>query len=354
MDDGILRERLTAQLLAGPPATAPLDVVNRLLAVQAQDGRGFRLAVRSRSVGLTAEAVDAALTASALVVGWLNRGTLHLVGRDDYWWLHALTAPRQEVGNRRRLRDEGVDEAQAARGVRVVAEALAEAGPVTRAELRDRLEGARVPTAGQAFIHVLAAASIAGSLVRGPMADGEQCFVDPVAWIGPRPDDLDRDELLARLARRYLAGHAPAEPVDLAVWSGLPLRDAHRGLELLGDETEDRPSGCVALRGRPRRAVLPPPRLLGPFDPVLHGWRARDFVLGAHRDVVTVNGIFRPVALVEGRVVATWRLADGVVTIEPRESLPADALDALGLEGAAVLRYLGLPGRPVLVSDGLR
>ena len=70
--------------------------------------------------------------------------------------------------------------------------------------------------------------------------------------------------------------------------------------------------------------------------------------------MVTVNGIFRPIALVAGRVVATWRLADGVVTVEPRQALAAGALDALALEGAAVLRYLGLPARPVLVSDGLR
>lgn len=350
MDDGLRRERLTAQLLAGPPATSPLEVVQRLLAVQAQDGRGFRLAVRSRSAGFDATAVDAALTAGALVVGWLNRGTLHLVARDDYWWLHTLTAPRQVVANRRRLQEEGVDDDQAVRGVEVVAAALAGDGPLTRAELRGRLERARVPTAGQAFVHVLSAASIAGSLVRGPMAGGEQCFVDPVAWIGPPPGEVDRDELLARLARRYLAGHGPAEPVDLAAWSGLPLRDAHRGLELLGDETEDRPSGCVALRGRPRRAAVPAPRLLGPFDPVLHGWKTRDFVVGPHRDVVTLNGIFRPVALVAGRVAATWRLADGVVTLEPREPLSTEVLDALGQDGAAVLHYLGLPARPVLVS----
>jgi len=67
--------------------------------------------------------------------------------------------------------------------------------------------------------------------------------------------------------------------------------------------------------------------------------------------VVTVNGIFRPVALVAGRVAATWRLLDGMVTIEPRQPLPAEVLDALSLEGTAVLRYLGLPARPVLVSE---
>lgn len=345
------RERLDAQLLAGRRATSAVEVVDRIVAVQAQDPRGFRLAVRSRSDGLHASDVDRALVEGELVVGWLNRGTLHLVRRDDYWWLHALAAPRQRTDNRRRLAEEGVDEVRAARGVRVVAAALAAGHPLTRADLRAHLDDAGVPTAGQALVHVLSAASIEGALVRGPVVDGEQRFVDPVSWIGPPPEVPDRDELLTRLARRYLVGHGPAEAVDLAAWSGLPLRDAHRGLEALADETEDRPSGCVALRGAPRPTTRPPPRLLGPFDPILHGWKSRDFLVGPHRDVVTVGGIFRPVALVDGRVVGTWRLRDGVVTIEPREPVATDVLDALTLEGAAVLRFLGLPARPVLVGD---
>ena len=57
---------------------AVVEVVGRILAVQAQDGRGARLAVRSRTTGGTAIAVDQALAERRLVVTWLNRGTLHL------------------------------------------------------------------------------------------------------------------------------------------------------------------------------------------------------------------------------------------------------------------------------------
>jgi len=86
--------RLRAQLLT-EPAPTPEAVVERLLAVQAQDARAFRLAIRSRTLGCTADDVEAALTERrSLIVSWLCRGTLHLVGADDYAWLHALTAPR--------------------------------------------------------------------------------------------------------------------------------------------------------------------------------------------------------------------------------------------------------------------
>jgi hypothetical protein len=47
--DRVTRERLTAQLLAGEPAGDPVAVAQRLLAVQGQDPRGARLAVRART-----------------------------------------------------------------------------------------------------------------------------------------------------------------------------------------------------------------------------------------------------------------------------------------------------------------
>lgn len=79
-DERLAVARLAAQQLTGPPAASPEEVVGRLLAVQAQDPRGARLAVRSRSAELLAADVDEALTTRrSLVVSWLNRGTLHLV-----------------------------------------------------------------------------------------------------------------------------------------------------------------------------------------------------------------------------------------------------------------------------------
>ena len=91
----LVGERLAAQLLSGTPAAGTAAVAGHLLAIQAQDPRGARLAVRARSHARSAGDVDAALTEDrSVVVTWLNRGTLHLVRTEDYWWLHPLTTPR--------------------------------------------------------------------------------------------------------------------------------------------------------------------------------------------------------------------------------------------------------------------
>lgn len=160
-------ERLTSQRLAGEPARSVLEVVDHLLAIQAQDQRGMRLAVRSRSTGLTSADVDRALTDErSVVVAWLNRGTLHLVPSVDYWWLHDLLAPRLVTTNTRRLEQEGVSPAQADRGVELIVAALAR-GPHTRDQLRAVLDDGGIPTAGQALVHVIVAASIRHPVVLG-------------------------------------------------------------------------------------------------------------------------------------------------------------------------------------------
>jgi hypothetical protein len=346
----VIAARLASQQLTGPPARSPDEVVTRLLAVQAQDGRGARLSVRSRSSGLTATDVDDALTAGRMVVTWLNRGTLHLVTAQDYWWLHALTTPALATGNARRLGQEGVSAEQARRGADVVAEAVAD-GPRTRAELRGALDAAGIPTRGQAFVHVLLATSLRGLVVRGPMQDGEHAWVGTRDWLGEAPDALDRSAALARLARRYLAGHGPADAADLARWAGVTLGDARRGLGGIADELTSSDGDQVDLVHRGRRAGLPPPRLLGAFDPLLLGWVSREPFVGAHQQVATANGLFRPVALVDGRVVATWGLAGGAVTIRLLEPVPGSIVDVLEQDAADVLRFLGLPqSAPVTVG----
>jgi hypothetical protein len=280
----------------------------------------------------------------SLVITTLQRGTLHLVRTEDLAWLHALTTPPLWTSNARRLAQEGVSPEAAERGVAVMERALTEEGPLERAALRARVEAAGVPTAGQAFAHVLLLGTLRGVVLRGPvLGGGEQALVLARDWVGPLPA-VDRDRALAELARRYLAGHAPASERDLARWAGLPLRDARAGFAAIAAELAERPGGRFALAGAPPADPLPEPRLLGPFDPVLHGWPDRAWVLGDRTDVVTVNGIFRAIALAGGRAVATWTRPRGRVELAPFAPLDEATEAALAADARDVERFLGDPG----------
>jgi hypothetical protein len=230
----------------------------------------------------------------------------------------------------------------------VIVEALTRDGPLTRDQLRDHVDRAGVRTAGQALVHLLLRASLDGRIVRGPFVDGAQAYVLTRDWIGPTAPP-PRELALAELARRYLAGHGPADDRDLAKWSGLPLRDARAALRAVASELVERDDGRVDLLGRRRRSRLPRPRLLGQFDPLLHGWRSRDEIVRSHRGVVTVNGIFRPIALVDGIAAGTWSIQPAAVELRAFGPLPEVAVRALERDAGDVLRYLGLARRPLHV-----
>jgi hypothetical protein len=314
----LARERAAAQLLHRPGPASAEDVVRRLVAVQAQDLRAARLALRARAEGLTAAAVDAALTEErSLVVAWLNRGTLHLVAREDYPWLLALTAPARFATSARRLDQEGVPPDDAERAVAIVERALADEGPLTRAQLAERIAAAGIRTEGQATPHLLMLAALRGVAVLGPVREARQAYALTRDWLGAPPPPVDRDAALAELARRYVVAHAGATDADLAAWSGLPLRDARAGLAR-AERTEDPDPPSI------------PPRLLGAFDPYLLGWKDRSFAVPAElaRVVHPGGGIVRAVATVDGRVVGAWS------DVEADPAFAAELADVARFRGA--------------------
>lgn len=306
----LARTRAAAQLLHKAERRTPAQIVRHLLAVQAQDFASVPLALRARSKALSRADVYAALDSGELVISWLNRGTLHLVHRDDFAWLHALTAPTTMTANKRRLAEEGVTDPQ--RGVRAIAKALSD-GPLLRKQI-----GEHVGFKGPALTHLLLAATLRGDIVRGPIRGNEQTFVLVRDHLG-EPQQVDREMALAELAKRYATGHAHATDADLAYWSGLPLRDVKARMP--------------ASRIRPPRSLQA--KLLPPFDPYIMGWKDRSFAIppGMTARAIPGGGMFRAVVLVDGRVTGTWSRAAGRVALDA----PADGLDA---EIADVERFL--------------
>jgi hypothetical protein len=359
--DQALAMRLAAQRLSGERAAGVAEVVGAVGALQAQDTRASRLGVRARSHGLDVDAVRRACGPAdrSVVRTWAMRGTLHMVPAADTAWLVGLLGPRFAAGNARRRAQLGLDEATCERALALLPELLA-GGPLTRAELVDALagRGVAIDRKGQAPAHLVALAAQRGVLCRGPEreADDEPTYVPLATWV-PATGPLDEGEALAELARRHLAGHAPAGPADLAAWSGLPVGTARRALASIQDELEP-----VELAGQPAfvpagRAPAPAldpteARLLPAFDAWLLGWRDRSAVLPERfaRRVQAGGGWLHPVVLAGGRVVGTWRQrrtggagAPRVeIALEPFERLDPALGPSLAAEAADIGRFLGV------------
>jgi hypothetical protein len=359
-EDQVRRARMRAQLLTGRRPRSVAEVVRAVGGLQAQDTPASRLALRPRSAGVDEAAVRHACNDRRSVVRtWAMRGTLHMVAAEDAAWLVALLGPTFAAADRRRRLQLGLDDDLCERALAALPAVLA-GGPLARAELVGALAAKGVPIDpdGQAPAHLVAYAALRGLVCRGPDLRGDQAsYVLLEDWVGAdrmRPP-RDPDDALAELARRYLGGHGPAAPEDLAAWSGLPAGRARRAFELVAGELRpvELASPLWAPAGAPavRRPAAPVVRLLGRFDEYLLGWRGRDLILdpGYARRIQAGGGWIRPAVVVDGRVAGTWRArrAGGrlEVTVEPFGRLPSGSRPELEAEVADLGRFLGVEAR---------
>ncbi|WP_052423516.1 winged helix DNA-binding domain-containing protein [Nonomuraea candida] len=310
-----------AQLLHRPAGLGAGEIVRRLGAMQAQDVPSALLAFRARSATLTPADVEAAWQAREIVRTWGPRGTLHFAHADDLPWIHAVAG--RATNTLRRLAEEGVTGDDL---LPLITGALAGQGPLTKADLEERLKGRAT---GQGVVHLVALAAHHGLAVLGPSRAGKPTYVHAADWLGaPVTPEPDRERALRELAVRYRRAHHPAGPEDLAAWSGLPLGEARAAWRLSADTPPPPPA---------RRPVV---RLAPAFDEYLMGWRDRTPVLAAEhtRKVFPGGGVLRPFVLVDGVIRGVWGRKGAQVEVRPFAELPGGLLEE---ETADVRRFLG-------------
>jgi uncharacterized protein YcaQ len=346
--------RLAAQHLHRPRRRSAVDLLRHLLGVQSQILSAGGLALRARTEGLAAAKVDRArLKDRSILLTWAMRGTLHLVATEDYGWLTPIVVETQTSRSHYRLKQMGLTGDQPARGVRAIVRMLKREGPLTRAEIAERLHRLSIPTEGQIIPHLTWLAASELSICYGPDRNGKRCFVLVRDWIG-EPELMDRDRALAELAVRYLRAHGPATPADLAFWSGIRAADVKHGWSAIRDRlTEvETPAGAMwtlTSQGKLEPAAPGTVRLLPSFDEYLLGWKDRSFVAPRQqwRKINPGAGWYHPAVVADGRAVGTWateRKAKGLwVEIRPWSRLSAAVRRDATAEGENLADYLGAP-----------
>lgn len=367
----ITRRRLASQALTGSighspggtdPADGPALVVDRMLALQAQDLRWAKWAAAVRAPGSTSADVDRLIDSGRIVRSWPMRGTLHFVPGPDLGWMLDLSTPRLWTGSATRRRDLGLDDATIEHARAVAIEALTGGHELSRSGFQALLEQNGIDAGGQRGYHLIWHLAQSGTLCWGRQLDSQQMLVLLDEWV-PNPRRLEREESLGEYLLRYLTGHGPATLSDFTWWSQLTVAEAKIAqavaapqlVELEVDGTvyllpaaEDVPLARAA-RGRGPAAVV----ALAGFDEYLLGYRDRSFALdpGSFERVVPgKNGIFLPILVKAGRVIGTWRREwkPRLITVQPE---PFDEWSAADRRAAdqALHEYGDFLGRPVHV-----
>lgn len=231
-DPNLTHLRLVAERLAGNPLKTPPEVVNHLGAVQAQDFNGAKWAVAQRIARTHERAVDEAFAAGKLLRTHVLRPTWHLVAPENIRWMLELSAPRIKAASAYYLRQVSIDDRLSAQATALIAEALRDGIPKTKAELCEVFEQQHIDiTNPLRATYLILLAEVAGLICSGPPRGKQQTYA-LIRDRAPEAIQLPRDEALRRLASMYFTGHGPATLKDFTWWSGLSGKEAEKALNL--------------------------------------------------------------------------------------------------------------------------
>lgn len=337
----------------------PAEVVTWLGAVQAQDYLGALWAVGQRMQTAVEADIEQAIANRTIVRTWPMRGTLHFVAPVDVRWMLPLLTPRIVARNAQRLRTQfDLDEAVFARSKEVLRKVLHGHQQLTRDDVYQALEAARIPAARQRGLHILWRLAQDGVICFGPRAGKQPTFVLLDEWLPPTRM-LERDDALAELARRYFTSHGPATVLDFAWWSGLSTTEARTALELAKPQLIHEASGDQVYWFSPHTSaattISPAAHLLPAFDEFSVAYKDRSLLLDeAHTGKAkpTNNVLLGPIIVIKGHAVGAWKrtLQKKVlhITTHPFTSLTPVEDRAIA---AAAERYGAFLGRDVVMGE---
>lgn len=304
--------RLASQLISKPQFDTVKDIVGWMGAMQAQDYAMVKWAVGLRHPDADSLEIERAISDGEIIRTHLLRPTWHLVSADDIHWMLELTAARIRAGMKSRHRVLGLTESLLERSSETIARAL-EGKQLNREELISELEKAGIPTTGDnRASHMLQVAELTGIICSGATNGNKETYALLCERV-PKTTSLSREAALAALAKKYFNSHCPATLNDFVWWSGLSVREAKQAMDLVKTDFVTETIGSQDYLF-PSSYEVPEAGgegvwLLPAFDEFLISYKDRSATL-PFKDftkTVYINGVFRPIVVVNGKVKGIWK-----------------------------------------------
>jgi hypothetical protein len=310
------RALLARQLLLERARTPLPRALERIGGIQAQYAPSMYIGLWSRLEGFEREKLTRALERRSVVQGTIMRTTIHLVSPRDYW---PFTVAIRETRNKHWLKAHSgrIDPRKLAAAAKRLRPQLAK-GPMRQAEVDEFLAGDAATRNGVGVLLDLVRVPPSGTWDRR-RADIYALAED---WVGP--ENVDPDDALDLLVRRYLGGFGPAARKEIADWAGLSPKEIAPALERIELRTFKDENG-KELVDLPR-APLPDPetpapvRFLPTWDATLLAHARRTQILPEkYRSRVFHVKVPQSVStfLVDGQVAGTWKYDKDRIRLTP-------------------------------------
>jgi len=343
----------------GTDAPAVEALYERLGPVQSQVPRAPFLHAASRLPGVSYATLCALFESHRLLKASLVRGTVHTSGRAGFARLVAIASRARAGPLRNALALQNVLVSQLNTEVeRFCAEQWRSRDEIL-AQLRSWLAEHESAASAARLEGSFAESLVWGhsALLRRPKDQSWEKRTDTyrrtAASLLPELTPVAPEQALVELVRTHLLAYGPLAREDLAFFFGVGLGQVEGALATLGDEVVRHPgpdAGVLLDLAEPPVGGGGDPglRLLPEFDGLLLAFCGRNrtrFVdeQGLGRIWARTNGVFAPVVLHQGRLVATWRTlthgrrTDIEVTMLGRDRLTDDLLtEAAGHVGTAL------------------
>ncbi len=365
--DAQRRARLAARHGIATRVGSVADAVEAMTCLHATEPASVYLSAFAR-VETTRAEIDRALYEDRSVVKQLAmRRTLFVFPRDLLPAVWGSASERVERALHARLAKEVESNGLAPRGPQWVAgvlegvlQSLAEHGPSTTAELRERVPdlalrlelapgksyGGSFPIAPRMLGTLAASGRILRGTNEGPWYTSRPRWVLTESWVGESVRPADPAEGYRALVERWLRTFGPGTEADLVWWLGATKSAVRRALGELGAVEVALSAGIGYLLPDDLDDVPEPEpwaALLPVLDPTVMGWKQRGFYL-SDDDVphlFDTNGNAGTTAWWDGRVVGCWVQDEaGAVSVVLRHDIGAEGVRALEAEAERLTGWL--------------
>ena len=310
--------RLLNQQLICPQFDNPVELVDYMGAMQAQEYRLIRWAVAMRTKKPSSKAFKKAFDNGQIIRFHLMRGTWQLVSAENYWPFLELCAPKAIAVTKGWMSSNkiSIPEEEVMSIREILAQTAADKGSVTKEDFIQALAEKDIHMDEHRLSYHIRMAEMSGTLCSGDLLPMKATYTLTSDKIKVHPK-IDRDEALMLFTRKYFQSRQPATLEDFVWWSGLNVSDCKRGIELLGNYLHVETWRAASLprrefyftndcctRGFRKGKYL----LIPPYDEYLIGYKSRDIVLSpdyshkAHNN----SGIFQPVIAHDGVICGNW------------------------------------------------
>lgn len=306
--EDLIYQRLHNQQVIDSSINSAEALISWFGAMQAQDYAMAKWAIGVRLKNITDQQIEEEINKAKIIRTHILRPTWHFVAAKDLKWMMQLSSPRvstilKSYSKKVELTAEIHNKAN-----ELIINLLSGYKHLTREEIMVHLNENGIDTNELRSTHIMMHAELNGIVCNGIRRGKQFTYALMDEWITENRE-LNYDESLAELAKKYFQSHSPATLQDFVWWSGLTSADAKKAIdfnknwlieEKLNDKTYYR--NHFEKPNHKIESVIALPA----YDEFLISYTDRSMVLEASHGVISGNGIFKPIILKNGMVVGTW------------------------------------------------